>query len=86
MTSKLAWFSYRKSFFYIFSHKNVAYSTDANWGCTIRVCQMYLFWILLNQILEANDLGDIPQEELLEIRRGLLIYFFDNIYSPFSIH
>lgn len=34
---KIGWFSYRKSFSYVFDKSNTAYSTDANWGCTIRV-------------------------------------------------
>ena len=43
---EVAWFSYWKSLSYLLASNEKAFTTDANWGCTIRVAQMHLFHLI----------------------------------------
>lgn len=47
---------------------------------------MHLFHVFIQHIKKKFENYNFTLEELVELRRALLPYFFDNIFSPFSIH
>lgn len=82
----LAWFSYRKNFPYIFSEKGIFFTTDANWGCTIRVCQMMLFSVFYGFFVRKYELEKIGPQMKNKLREGILSNFLDCPFKIFSIY
>lgn len=79
LLDSLAWFTYRKNFEEISNSNGESFITDANWGCTIRVAQMFLF----RQIYLQQEMS---HSEMRFIRAELLLEFLDTEESQFSIH
>ena len=82
----LAWFSYRKNFPYIFSDNGIFFTTDANWGCTIRVCQMMLFNIFYDHLIKKYNLENIDNKKKKELRDCIISNFLDCPFNIFSIY
>ena len=83
----LSWFSYRKNMPFVISKDGKAYSTDANWGCTIRVIQMCLYSIIWEHLERKYLISRQCSLDIIEtIRNNLLKNFFDNNWTIFSLH